>query len=158
MSAQVPRLPAPPTPPKAIERVEASIAGPELWVAWSLPRGFDRDSFLLQFLAGAAQRRLVELMLDDRDIANLEVAPIPGTEASLLLCRVELHAAADPQKTFQRVRDEAPRIPNDMLRDPGDQMSGERYSKTDVGFSRLRRLVLIDELLAAEHLGGRGSR
>ena len=157
MSAQVPRLPAPPTPPKAIERVEASIAGPELWVAWSLPRGFDRDGFLLQFLAGAAQRRLVELMLDDRDIANLEVAPIPGTEASLLLCRVELHAAADPQKTFQRLRDEAPRIPNLMLAGPGG-LPGERYSMTDVFFSRLRRQLLVDELLAAQHLGSRGSR
>jgi zinc protease len=158
LPSQVPSLPAPPASPDRVARVEASIAAPELWVAWSLPRGFDRDGFLLQFLAGAAQRRFARLMLDDRDIANIQVAPIPGTEASILLCRVELHAAEDPQKTFERLRDEAPRIANDLLRDPNELDTGQRYSATDVGFSRLRRLVLVDELLEAQHLGSRGAR
>ncbi|MFL5359752.1 MAG: M16 family metallopeptidase, partial [Myxococcales bacterium] len=41
LAAVPPPVPAPPPRPAGLPKVEAPIAAPELWIGWSMPRGFD---------------------------------------------------------------------------------------------------------------------
>ncbi|GAC1535997.1 MAG: pitrilysin family protein [Myxococcales bacterium] len=152
-----PAVPEPPARPAALPRVEAAIASPELWIGWALPRGFDRDGYLLSFLASSARHRLSRLKLDDRDIAHIDVYPDSGKEASILRVRVALQAASAPEKTLERVLREAPRIVNAFPLEAGLQ-EGSRYNFAEMAYSRARRAVLIGELLEMQDLVARGLR
>lgn len=158
-----PAVPEPAPLPVALPKVEAPIASPELWIGWALPRGFDRDGYLLSFLASAARQRLSRAGLDDRDIAHIEVLPIPGKEASMLLCRVALHEGLAPEKTLAKVLTEAPKIVNGFLTDPNDEVVStvvlrSQYTFADMLYSRARRTILVGELLQMEDLVVRGLR
>ena len=151
LSPAPPAVPEPPPAPAALPRVQAAIAAPELWVGWSLPRGFDRDGYLLSFLSSAARGQLSGLLEDDRDIASVRAYPVPGKEASMLLVQVALHAAADPEKTLDRVLREVPKSVNQFLTNPDDltysrEVLGSRYTFSDQAYSRARRSVLVGEL------------
>jgi zinc protease len=158
-----PAVPEPPPRPAVLPRVEAAIASPELWIGWALPRGFDRDGYLLSFLASTARQRLSRLRLDDRDIAHIDVYPIPGKEASMLLFRVALQRASAPEKTLERVLSDAPKFVNVFLTDPGDEQVStviyrSRYTFGEMVYSRARRTVLVYELLQMQNLIDRGLR
>ena len=158
-----PAVPEPAPRPAALPRVVAEIAAPELWIGWTLPRGFDRDGYLLSFLASAAQQRLSRVRLDDHDITSVDVFPIPGKEASMLLCRVSLKEAVAPEKTLEQVLGEAPKIVNQLLTDPNDNLVStvllkSRYTFADMAYSRARRTILVGELLQMQNLVSRGLR
>ena len=162
LAAVPPAVPAPPPRPAQILQVEAAIPSPELWVGWSLPRGFDRDGYLLSFLASAARQRFSRLRLDDPDITSVDVVPVPGKDASLLLCRVELNQARDPEKTLRGVLGEAPNVVNAFAVDPNDEnissIRGSQYTYSDVAYSRARRTILVGEILGMQDLIERGLR
>jgi zinc protease len=142
--------------------VEAAIPAPELWIGWSMPRGFDRDGYLLGSVAAAARQRFARLRLDDRDVTSIDVFPIAGKDASILLCRVSLNEARNPEKTLQAILDEAPNVVNVFLRDPGDEsrssIRSSRYTATDIAYTRVRRTMLIAEILGMQDLVQRGLR
>jgi hypothetical protein len=127
-----------------------------------MPRGFDREGYRLGFLASAARQRFSRLRTDDRDITGISVIGEPGKSASMLLCRVSLHDAADPEKTLQGVLDEADKVVNAFMRDPGDQelstSAGHQYTRSEVAYSRSRRGVLVSEILGMQNLIARGER
>jgi zinc protease len=162
LAPTAPPVPEPPPAPERIPIVEAAIASPELWVGWSMPRGFDRDAYLLSFLVSAARQRFARLRLDDRDITRVDVIPVPGKEASILLCRVALNEAKDPGKTLQGILAEAPKVVDVFMRNPEDEeMSthlGHQYTYGDVAYSRARRTILVGEILGLENLIQRGLR
>lgn len=163
LAATPPPVPDPAPRPAELPKVEAAIASPELWIGWALPRGFDRDGYLLSFLVSAARRQLSRAGLDDRDIAHVEVFPVPGKEASMLLCRVALQTGSDPEKTLAKLLTEAPKIVNEFLADPNDAeissvINSSRYTYADMAYSRARRTILIGELLKLQNLVDRGVR
>lgn len=162
LPAAPPAVPAPPPAPGAPPRFEAAISAPELWVGWTFPRGFDRDGYVLSFLASAARGHFARLGSDDRDIVRIDVFPSPGKEASMLLCRVVLRRAADPEKTLKVVLSEAPKIVNQFMIDPNDEnisrMVGSQFTFAEMAYSRARRVVLVEEMLGLQDLVGRGVR
>jgi zinc protease len=162
LAAVAPPVPAPPPSPEQIPKVEAAISSPELWIGWSMPRGFDRDGYLLGSVAGAARQRFARLRLDDRDITSIDVFPIAGKDASILLCRVALSEAKNPEKTLQGILAEAPNVVNVFMRDPGDEsrssIRSSRYTATDVAYTRVRRTMLIAEIRGMQDLVQRGLR
>lgn len=106
-----PRLSA--TAPEPVEteavpmiRREAAVATPEIWIGWSLPRGFDGDSYLERF----AQARLGAVMAaaqrHDSDIVGASTALIRGKEASLLLCKVSLITGAHVDRSARQALDQ----------------------------------------------------
>ncbi|MFL5277084.1 MAG: M16 family metallopeptidase [Myxococcales bacterium] len=162
LAAVPPPVPDPPPRPARLPKVEAPVAAPELWIGWSMPRGFDRDGYLLSFLANAARSRFLRLRLDDRDITSIDVFPVGGKDASMLLCRVSLNEAKAPEKTLDSVLGEAPKVVNGFLRDPDDEnlrtVMGNRYTFGEVAYARLRRTTLVYEILGMEDLVRRGQR
>jgi zinc protease len=103
--------PVPEEPPASpvLLRKEAAVGGPELWIAWSMPRLLESDTWLERLLPGLVQYRLQDLWFgDDKneelDIASVsaEVEPL-GAQASVLLMRVHLRKGDHPQKTLDAV-------------------------------------------------------
>jgi zinc protease len=143
-----PRMPAvappvPPSPPQAegLPRKEAAVAAPEIWLAWSLPRSFDSESYLLSFLKSAAQRRLSKVVFDDKDMAGISMQIYPAVQASMLLCRIELHKGEHPEESRDRVLKELPGIFN---------------ARDDEQFGRDRRVEVVEEVSSAQDLVARG--
>ncbi|MFL5410289.1 MAG: insulinase family protein, partial [Myxococcales bacterium] len=163
LAAVAPSVPAPPQRTAQLPKVESAIASPELWVGWSMPRGFDRDSYLLGFLASAARERFSRLRTDDRDIIGVDAFPFSGKDASLLLVRVALNEARDPEKTLHGILGEAPNVVDAFMRDPGDWAVSNgilqsQYSFSEIAYSRRRRTMLVHEVLELQDLVGRGER
>lgn len=162
LPATPPAVPAPPSAPETPPRFEAAISSPELWVGWTLPRGFDRDGYLLSFLSSAARGRVSRARFDDSDIVRVDIFPNPGKEASMLLCRVVLRKAADPERTLKAILSEAPKIVNQFMTEPDDEqvsrMLGSQFTFAEMAYSRARRSVLVGELLEMQDLVGRGLR
>jgi zinc protease len=156
LPATAPAVPAPPPHPAELVRVEATIASPELWIGWTLPRGFDRDGYLLNFLASATRRRLSRARFDDRNIVGIDVFPVAGKEASMLLCRVSLHDAAAVEGSLKGVMEEVPKIVDQFA--PEGVQTYSRFSFTEMAYSRARRGALVGELLEVQDLVGRGMR
>lgn len=71
-------------------RHEASVATPELWVGWSLPRSFDAEGYLGRFVEVSASGHLSRAFWHDEDITGVSVHLVGGKEAAMLLCRVSL--------------------------------------------------------------------
>jgi len=157
-----PPVPEPPPRPDRIPKVEAAIPSPELWIGWSMPRGFDRDGYLLTFLASAARQRFARVRIDDKDITSINVFPVRGKDASVLLCHIALQDASHPDQTLQSVLEEADHVVNLYMRDPNDEarssISGSRYTFSDLAYARSRRTILIAEILGMEDLIQRGLR
>ena len=157
-----PPVPEPPPRPDRIPKVEAAIPSPELWIGWSMPRGFDRDAYLLTFLATSARQRFARLRLDDKDITSINVFPVSGKDASVLLCHIALNEASHPEDTLRDVLGEVDHVVNPFMRDPNDEarssMRGSRYTASDVAYTRTRRTILIGEILGMEDLIQRGLR
>src|SRR5207237_9508285 len=157
-----PPVPEPPPRSDQIPKVEAAIPSPELWIGWSMPRGFDRDGYLLTFLATSARHRFSRLRLDDKDITSIDFFPVRGKDASVLLSHVALSEASHPEKTLQGILGEADHVVNLFMRDPNDEarasISGSRYTFSDVAYSRARRTILVEEILGMEDLIQRGLR
>jgi zinc protease len=172
--AAVPRLdavaPAPPEPPRApMARYQAGVPTPELWIGWSLPRGFDAEGYLDRFAAVAAQDALEGAFWHDQDIAGVHVHLVRGKQAAMLLCRVALREATDPERSVEHVVDRLVRIWSwsttargkivrslDGRRQMVPISQAEAVRHHDAGFVRLQRRAVTAMMLGAENLVERG--
>ncbi len=105
------RLPDAPPPVPLNPRVEfierkAAVPTPELYLSWTLPRGYDDDSFLQDFVERTLPSELYRSLREDGDIVGLSTWLIPGKHASLLVVRVALRSGEHPKKSAERVLDQ----------------------------------------------------
>jgi zinc protease len=151
-----PRMPAsgpePPSPPPAsLARKEAPVATPELWIAWSLPRSFDQQAYLLNFAARAASAKIVAATREDEDITSVSASVVPGVQGSMLLCRVQLNRGAHPERSLDHVLNQLVRVWQ-----PGGgvaaHLTGEALFRTQ------QRASIVEMVLDAENLLHRGIR
>ncbi|MFL5373143.1 MAG: M16 family metallopeptidase [Myxococcales bacterium] len=145
-----PPAPAAPASTAQLERKTARVSAPQIWIGWSLPRSFDTDQYLLAFVREAAQQRLSRVASNDKDIARVSVAILPGVQASLLVCRVVLHQNAHPEQTRDRILDELPRI--------WTSRNQRAEDRAEDAFSIERRFVAVAEISAAQSLVTRGMK
>lgn len=153
-----PVSPVPPAPPErpagGLDRTQANVPTPELWIGWSLPRGFDADSVLLEAVTRAARSTLPRAFRSDGDISNVRVSRIDGKDAAMLLCEVDLRAGSHPERSLERVLDQLVRMwqpPSGTERTPtsvGRQLA-------DVSFGLFQRTIVTSMLSDAESLVGR---
>jgi zinc protease len=139
-----PAVPQSPPQGREIPRREAAVAAPELWLAWSLRRAFDTEAYLAGFVRRAAVQRLSSIIQDDKDVASVNLQIYPGVQASMLFCRVELHTAAHPEETRDRLLKEVSNILD--VQDP----------LAELQFAQARRVAIIGEMLQAQDLANRG--
>ncbi|WP_394840589.1 insulinase family protein [Pendulispora brunnea] len=114
---QPPEPPAP--PPQLLTRSTAAVATPELWIGWSLPRAFDADTHLVGMIEDMAAEGLSAAALRSsygagdagvRDVIFVDTGVVQGKDASMLVCRVGLQEAADPERSLKHVLDQLPEI------------------------------------------------
>src|SRR5262249_50556591 len=103
LTATAPEPPAPPSGP--IFRIEAAVANPELWIAWSLPRAFGAESYLAHAAGHIARTAAANAHRQEADIATAHVEVVSGTQASMLVCRIGLHDGLHPRRAVDRVLD-----------------------------------------------------
>ncbi|WP_434381461.1 M16 family metallopeptidase [Melittangium boletus] len=90
-------------PSTEIVELEAAVPSPELYLGWTLPRGYDDASYMHDFLEGVAPSVLSRAIREDGDIAGLASYVIPGRHASLFVVRVILNSGEHPEKSTERV-------------------------------------------------------
>jgi zinc protease len=173
--AASPRLaavaPEPPAPPEAtMVRRQAALATPELWMGWSLPRSVGAEGYLDRFVAAAAAGELPQAFWRDNDISSVHVDLVPGKEAALLLCRVALRDASDPERSAEHVMNRLvelwewnPQRPQQGL-SPGQlgkarvavRSRSSEYLERELAFVTRQRSAVTAMLLGAESLVERG--
>ncbi|UQA61491.1 M16 family metallopeptidase [Polyangium aurulentum] len=145
-----PRAPEPPAPPPArLVRKEGAVATPELWIGWSLPRSFDAEAYLVEFMEREVNEQLRGAARADDDIAFVSTELVSGTQASMLLCRVVLNRGGHPERSMERVLDRMHNVwtrPNNATEVQADAMR----------FDHRKRAAVVNMLLEAEHIGSRG--
>jgi zinc protease len=138
----------PPPPPGSLVLREGSVATPELWIAWSLPRGFDADAYLLRVLEDALEAELAGAEREDNDLVNVSVSLITGQEASMILCRAILNYGSDPEASKEHILNRVHRV----WQPPANAFGVERGR---ILFDGHRRSALVSMLVDAEDLVGR---
>lgn len=143
LPAVAPEPPAP--PPSPLVRKEASVATPELWIGWSLPRGFDAESYLIGFLEDSLESAMAGVDREDGDLVDVSVSKMAGKDASMLFCRAVLRNGSDPEASMQHVLNRVHRVWQ-----PGAGVRGAQL--TEIALGRRRRSAVVSMLLEAEHL------
>jgi len=148
----------PPEPPPAkLLRKNATVATPELHIAWSLPRGFGDDGVLQDFVRSAASAQLSRAWLSDPDIVSVSVSLVPGIEASMLVASASLRNGEHPERSLERVLDQLVNIwaSGGELQEMG--FGSEAAVEEDRMFSRRRNAAVMGMTLEAENIMSRGS-
>ncbi len=146
---------APPEPPAqtGLLKKRATVATPELYVAWSLPRGFGDDGVVQDFVRTAASASLQQAWLSDPDIVSVGIEVVPGVEGSLMIARAVLRKAAHPEKSLAHLLD------NVVLVWAGDAIEGvssESMVSDDRRFAFQRNAAVMGMTLEAENIAARG--
>lgn len=97
----VPVLPA----ATSVRTVKAPVAGPMLYIAWSLPRGFSADGTLERAVRSAIEAVPV-WATSNSDIKDIRATLVEGRDASTLICAVALKEGRSPEKSLERVLDQ----------------------------------------------------
>lgn len=151
MSAEPPVLPEPP-PAKLIRR-NSTVASPELYVVWSLPRSFDADTILLDFVRSAASRELSGAFVSDPDIVGVGVFPVTGVEASMLVAKATLRKGDHVDKSLERVLDQLVNIWATTEESADTQV----MVAADRAFGKARNAAVMQMTLDAENIASRGA-
>ena len=145
-----PVAPAPPEPPPStLTTKEAAVATPELWVGWSLPRAFDTDAYLVEFVNSAVGSALWQAEREDEDIAFINTFVVDGKDASMLLCQVGLTRGGHPEKSYQHIL-------NALSRVWSPRNSTTALKLDEIAVRQLQRQALVRMVLEAEDLPTRG--
>lgn len=148
----------PPAPPaEKLIRRNSTVASPELYVVWSLPRSFDAETVLLDFVERAASRELGQAFNSDPDIVNVQVFSVPGLEASMLVAQATLRKGDHVEKSYERVLDQLVKLW--ASGDSGREYSGDESRalvEKDKAFSRARNAALMGMTIEAENIMSRG--
>lgn len=149
----------PPAPPetKLLKR-QSTVASPELFVVWSLPRSFDAETVMLDFVNAAANRELSGAFFSDPDIVDVSVFPVPGAEASMLVAQATLRKGDHVERSLERVLDQ-------LVKLWASGEAGREYSFDDTraavegdrAFSRARNGALVQMTRDAENIMSRGT-
>jgi zinc protease len=129
-----------------------SVATPELYLMWSLPRGFGDDSALQEFLQFRLSSEISDARNSDSDIASIDTFRIEGTLASFLVVRVALHKGLHPDESRGKILD---RLVNMWISNNGLSRESEDQINRFV-FSRIRGQALVTNLVNAENIAARG--
>lgn len=90
---------------KPVQTVKAPVAGPMLYIAWSLPRGYSADGALERAVRSAIEAVPVWTTANS-DIKAIRATLTEGRDASTLVCAVSLKEGRSPQKSLERVLDQ----------------------------------------------------
>ncbi|MGO9832487.1 MAG: insulinase family protein [Myxococcaceae bacterium] len=109
---------APPVPPvptwQPVATIRAPVAGPMLYVMWSLPRGYSLDGTLERAVRSALEA--VPMWVSrSSDIADVRTTLVAGRDASTLVCAVALKEGRNPEKSLERVLDQFHRFSDTEL-------------------------------------------
>lgn len=150
-SSRIARVaPEPPAPPPArLISQEAAVATPELWIGWSLPRAFDSDAYLVNFVETVVGGAVNASESEDEDINFVDTAVVDGKDASMLLCRVVLTSGGHPEKSYQHVL-------NALSHVWTRQVTTASFKNQEIGIRRQQRRAVIDMVLEAEDISQRG--
>jgi zinc protease len=97
----------PPAPPAAgLLRRNANVPSPELYLVWTLPRGFDADAVLIDFAKNAALAELSKAWRSDPDVVGISAFTVEGLQASMLVARATLRKGDHPDRTRERMLDQ----------------------------------------------------
>ena len=144
------RAPEPPEPPPGgLARKEGSVATPELWIAWSLPRAFDADAYLAELTERAAREALAGATREDQDIAFVSTLLVPGKDASMLVCRAVLNRASHPERSLDHVL-------NRLHHVWSASQDATTVQVNEIEFGSRKRSAIVGMLLEAESLTARG--
>jgi zinc protease len=159
-SRMLPTAPAlPPLPEARLIKRHSTVATPELYVVWSLPRSMDSESVLMDFVRAAASRELSQAFRSDPDIVNVSVFPIQGLEASMLVAQATLRKGDHVEKSYERIKDQLVKLW--ASGEAGREYSGGDEARAtveaDQEFGRMRNNTVMEMTMAAENLQSRGS-
>lgn len=140
-----PRLPpsqeTPLSSPRPITRRQAPVRTPELWVAWTLPRGFDDLSTMLEFVSAAADGAAAGAATPDSDIRDTTSQLLSGAQASVFLVRARLREGKSPEDSVRRI----------ALHLGYLGYIGQGGMLRDYAMSRLKWGSVVGTVLASEH-------
>jgi zinc protease len=139
----------PPEPPPArpLLAIEAQVASPELFVAWSLPRAYADGDPLGELAAERVRRVVWEASNADRDIMGGTAFLVQGEQASLLVAEIVLRDGSHPDASSRRVLG--------GLFHAWETGDGETPRQADVRFAQRTARMLTAEMSDAEELGRR---
>lgn len=148
----------PPAPPeKLLVTKNATVSTPELYVVWSLPRGFNADdAVMLEFLTVLADQELSDAA-GDPDVVGVSAFPIAGAEASMLVVQAKLKRGDNPQRSLERVLDQVVKL--------WSGTAGREFAMSDAAitiereyvFSRQRSEAAVQLTVDAENIMSRGT-
>jgi predicted Zn-dependent peptidase len=148
----------PPEPPaeKLIKR-NSTVASPELYVVWSLPRSFDSETVMLDFVNIAANRELSQAFASDPDIVEVGVFAEPGVEASMLVARAVLRKGEHVNQSYERVLDQLVKLwaSGEAGREYSEE-NGAQAVQDQHDFGVLRNSALMGMTMQAESIMSRG--
>jgi zinc protease len=95
---------APPPPPGGAYSLKAAVILPEVWLAWPLPTAYGGEGHLVRTVtAPILSSILAGLLEDDRDVADVECAPVYARQATMLACGVKLWSASRRSEVAKHV-------------------------------------------------------
>jgi zinc protease len=109
--------PIPPAPPGGPElrHARAHVMTPEIWISWTFPGGLGSDLDVAKMWSIVTSSNFYRGRFKDTDIAGVDLFPVPGLEASLLIARVHLTDGAHAETSFREVVSEMPWIGGDEI-------------------------------------------
>jgi zinc protease len=147
LAPQAPDAPAPP-PSTGVTTIEGNVAAPELYLAWSLPRGYDVESYLGALALAGTRDAIGDAAALDADIVSGTVLVAPGMQSSLLIAHVVLRTGDHPDASARRVVDQLYRS--------WAGSDGESAQVADNRFAHRRAKLASRTLLDAEDILERG--
>jgi zinc protease len=85
--------------------LRAPVAGPMVYLAWSLPRAYGSDGALLRAIRSALEADRVWVSANS-DIKSVRTTLVAGRDGSTLLCAVALKEGRNPEKSLEKVLDQ----------------------------------------------------
>lgn len=148
----------PPAPPETLLVTRnATVSTPELYVVWSLPRGFDAgDAVLLEFLSALADAELSEAT-GDPDVVGVSAFPIAGAQASMLVVQAKLKRGDDPRRSLERVLDQVVKLWSGTMGRELAMSDAAITIEREYVFSRQRNFAAVQLTVDAENIMSRGT-
>jgi zinc protease len=147
LAANAPEPPTP-APSKGLTVLEGSVATPELYIAWSLPRSWGEANYLARMAVGLVASAVNDAGLHDNDIVGGSAFAVPGTLAGMLVGHVILRDGTHPEKSAEAVVD--------RLYRGWAKGSNENLLAGEVAFNQLRAGLATKALSDAQDPENRG--
>ena len=107
--------------------LQAPVAGPMVYLAWSLPRAYGANGALLRAIRSALAADRIWMSANSA-IKSIRTTLVAGREGSTLVCAAALKQGRDPEKILEKILDQIHRFSET------DATSGPKDGEEDVGF------------------------